>query len=465
MHAQEPGQKIERWYSRGECKIQIVLHIQNQGLSNCFRGETIYYIYEMNLKTEQRVELVAYRQEFERELHNILNYWKKFAPDNASGGFHGAVNLQNVPIPEAPRSCVLNARILWTFSEAARNFEGRGYVEIAHRAYKVISDHFFDYDYQGFYMELDAHHKPLNSVKHTYVQAFVLYALAKYYELTNSPQVMEQIQSFFLFLDAKAVDLSGPGYLEGFSREWELIQNNRMADNNEPKSMNTHLHLLEAYAAVLKVWPDELVREKLSYLLDLFSEKIIRKDGHLGIFFDQEFEETESSKGICSFGHDIEASWLILDALEILGDWERKDFMEPILIQMAKNVYREGVDHDGGLFLESTRFGSHLRTNKHWWLQAELLVGEMNSFSQTGTIQYWNLLKRTWKFITNHLIDHTGGEWFTKLNRMGVPYLSEPENDPSPYYRNDWKIDPWKCPYHNGRAMMELIFRIDKLLQ
>jgi mannobiose 2-epimerase len=136
--------------------------------------------------------------------------------------------------------------------------------------------------------------------------------------------------------------------------------------------------------------------------------------------------------------------------------------MNPLCIWMADAVAREGVDHDGGLFLESTRFGSHLRTNKHWWPQAENLVGFMNAFERTGDPKYWEIAKKSWNFIDTYLIDHQNGEWFTKVNRLGVPYLTEPADDPSPYYRNDWKIDPWKCPYHNGRAMMEMMKRCEQ---
>ena len=134
-------------------------------------------------------------------------------------------------------------------------------------------------------------------------------------------------------------------------------------------------------------------------------------------------------------------------------------------MKMADVVLRVGVDKDGGLFLESSRFGSHLRTNKHWWLQAENLVGFMNMFQLTGDLKYWETVKLTWDFIDRFVIDRKGGEWFTKVNRLGVPYLVEPAGDPSPFYRNDWKIDPWKCPYHNGRAMMEMARRIDSLVE
>ncbi|TNF44375.1 MAG: N-acyl-D-glucosamine 2-epimerase, partial [Bacteroidetes bacterium] len=300
------------------------------------------------------------------------------------------------------------------------------------------------------------------TIKHTYAQAFVLYALSKYCELRPSDELLKEIINYFFFLEEKTKDTGNPGYLEAFTRDWQLYSENRMADNNEPRSMNTHLHLMEAYAAFYNVSKNELAGKRLKELLLLFIEKIIRPSGHLGIFFNEQFEEADSSKGICSFGHDIEASWLLWEAAEILNEPGIIAQMKPLSIKMLDAVDRVGVDKDGGLFLESTRFGSHLRTNKHWWPQAETLVAFMNGFELTSDKKYWEKLKLSWNFIDKHVIDHENGEWFTKVNRLGVPYLFEPEDDPSPYYRNDWKIDPWKCPYHNGRAMMELIKRIER---
>ncbi len=409
-------------------------------------------------------ELNYFRKVFEKELFSILNYWMHYAVEKNGDGFYGAVGLDNKPVDDAPKSCVLNARILWTFSEASMMYPDIGYEEMAQRAFRVLQNNFKDNLHEGYYMMLDSSNKVIDQVKHTYAQAFVLYSLSKYYESNPHKGLLKIIEDFFNFLDDKSKDPNNPGYLEAFTREWELYEENRMADNNEPKSMNTHLHILEAYAAVYKVLPLDIVEERLRHLIDLFLNNIIRADGHLGIFFTEDFTETENSKGICSFGHDIEASWLIWEALEILGDEVLKERAKPILVKMAKAVLREGLDQDGGLFLESTRFGSHVKTNKHWWLQAEVMVGEMNAFQLSGDSKYWEDLKLSWNFVNKYVIDHEGGEWFTKINRLGKPYLLEPEDDPSPYYRNDWKVDPWKCPYHNGRTMMELMRRIGELV-
>ena len=411
-------------------------------------------------------ELSAYHDIFSNELHeNILSYWMKYGVEKGGKGFYGAVNLSNEPVLWANKTSVLNARILWTFAAAARKYPGKGYEPIAHKAFRVVTEDFADKEHGGFYMELDADNAVANDLKHTYAQAFVLYSLSKYYEFKPVSTGIGSDQGFLLLSRQENQGSPACRLLRIFYANWKIDEENRMADNNEPKSMNTHLHLLEACAAVYKIWKDELVKQRLTELLELFLDHIIREDGHLGIFFSEEFSETDHSKAICSFGHDIEASWLIWEAAEILGDPSIMAKIKPLCMKMADAVLREGVDKDGGLFLESTRFGSHVRTNKHWWLQAENLVGFMNAFQLTGDPLYWDTVKLAWNFIDKHVIDHEGGEWFTKVNRLGKPYLIEPEDDPSPYYRNDWKIDPWKCPYHNGRAMIELTNRISALLE
>lgn len=410
-------------------------------------------------------ELLKYKKLFEAELlDNILPYWMKNGVEKNGHGFYGAVDLNGDPVLTANKTSVLNARILWTFSAAALLYNNKEYAAIADKAYYVVTEDFEDKEFGGYYMELTSANKVANDIKHTYAQAFVIYSLCKYYEFRPLEEVKQKIQELFILLEEKTKDPVNIGYYESFTRDWKIYGENRMADNNEPKSMNTHLHVLEAWAALYKIWKDPKVELRLTEMLNLFLNNIIRENGHFGIFFDEAFNEVHSSKGICSFGHDIEGSWLLWEAAEILGDKEILEKMRPVTVRMVDNIERVALDKDGGLFLESTRFGSHVKTNKHWWQQAETLVGFMNAFELTGNVKYWNTVRLTWNFIDAYLIDHERGEWFTKLNRLGVPYLVEPADDPSPYYRNDWKIDPWKCPYHNGRAMMEMMKRIDLII-
>lgn len=410
-------------------------------------------------------DLKKYRSYFHKELHeDILPYWMSYAVEKDGHGFYGAVDLNGKPVLSANKTSVLNARILWTFSAAAMLDANSDYAAMADKAYKVITEDFEDKKYGGYYMELSSSNGVANDIKHTYAQAFVLYSLCKYYEFRPDESVLKKIKDFFHLLEDRTKDPDHAGYRESFTRDWHIYGENRMADNNEPKSMNTHLHVLEAWAALYRVWKDSAVEKRLTELMLLFLDKIIRKEGHFGIFFDEAFNEADSSKGICSFGHDIEGSWLLWEAAEILGNKDIIRRMRPVAVKMVDNIERVAVDKDGGLFLESTRFGSHVKTNKHWWQQAETLVGFMNAYELTDDEKYWHTVKLSWNFINTFLIDHERGEWYTKLNRLGVPFLVEPPDDPSPYYRNDWKIDPWKCPYHNGRSMMEMMKRIDRML-
>jgi mannobiose 2-epimerase len=410
-------------------------------------------------------ELKRYRAIFEKEIReNILPFWIKFGVDRARGGFHGEVDLSGTPIKTANKACVLITRILWTFSAAARVFDDPDYRDLAKRAFDVVDHSFADSKYGGYYMQLSYDCKPLDDIKHTYAQAFALYSLCEYYRLAPSEDLLNKIRQLFNLLEEKTKDSAHPGYFEAFTRRWEPITENRMADGNEPKSMNTHLHLLEAYAAVYRVWKDERVKQRLQELIEIFLDFIIDDNHHFKLFFEADFSESSQSKGIVSFGHDIEGQWLLCEAAEILGDPQLEKRVTDVAVEMVDAVEREGVDKDGGLFLESNRFGSHVRTNKHWWLQAENLVGFMNAYQLTGAPKYWEVVKLSWRFIDKHVIDHARGEWFAKVNRSGVPFLVEPPDDLSPYYRNDRKIDAWKCPYHNGRACLELMSRIDDMI-
>ena len=289
---------------------------------------------------KMRSELATYRTIFENELrNNILSWWIQYSPDHTHGGFYGAADLEGSPVLMANKSCVLNARILWTFSAAALRYGDTNYRFMADRAWQVIQEHFADTEHGGYFMELKPDNTVSSDIKHTYAQAFVIYAMCKYYEFNRSVEVLEVIKQFFSLIESKAKDISNSGYLEAFTRNWMPFSENRMADNNEPRSMNTHLHILEAYAALYRIWKDELVRRRLHELMILFTDKIIRHDGHLGIFFDESFREAESSVAICSYGHDIEASWLLWEnPPEILGDKVITEKMRSLSVLMADAV-------------------------------------------------------------------------------------------------------------------------------
>lgn len=219
-------------------------------------------------------EFNLYKTLFQKELHdNILTFWIKYGIEKDGHGLYGAVDLKGIPVPDAPKSCVLNARILWTYAEAAQKFNDQLYTGIADRAYRVLKNDFADKKYGGYFMSIDAENQPLDTIKHTYVQAFVLYSLSKYYELRATPEILQETEDYFNFLEDKTKDAYKPGYLEAFTSNWKPFSENRMTDNNEPRSMNTHLHILEAYAAFYKISKDELAGRRLKELLLLFIRK------------------------------------------------------------------------------------------------------------------------------------------------------------------------------------------------
>ena len=211
-------------------------------------------------------ELLLYKNKFQSELTNILAWWQKFAIERNGDGFYGAADLEGKPVLNANKSCVLNTRILWTFSAAAKMFDNSEYLAVANRAYKVVTEDFSDTKFGGFFMELSPDNKVANDIKHTYSQAFAIYSLCKYYALNPEREVMDLIQENFKLFEDKTKDKNNLGYIEAFTRNWKPIEENRMADNNEPKSMNTHLHVLEAYSALYKVWKNDLVKQCLTEL-------------------------------------------------------------------------------------------------------------------------------------------------------------------------------------------------------
>lgn len=409
--------------------------------------------------------LQTYKTIFNTEADHILSFWLEHVVDLKKGIIHGEVDLTGKPIIGAPKGCILIARILWVYSAAARIFKKPEYQQAADLALQVVQEGFRDKEYGGYYAQITDDLKPDDTIKHLYIQAFVLYSLCEYYRLSPSDTLMHEIQTFFALLQEKAKDHDAPGYLESFDRQWVPITQNQLSDHDEPKSMNTHLHLLEAYTSLYRVWQDKQSYDALAAMIDIFLNNIISDAYAFRLFFEKNFTESEHSKGIVSFGHDIEGQWLLVEAAEVLGDAPIIKTAKTVAIKMVDAVEKTGLDRNGGLFLESTRYGSHVKTNKHWWIQAETVVGFMNAYQLTGDEKYWEIVKQTWAFIDQHIIDKQYGEWFPKVSRLGVPFLEETEADPSPYYRNDRKADPWKCPYHNARMCYEMIDRIEQLLR
>jgi mannobiose 2-epimerase len=312
--------------------------------------------------------------ELETELKNILDYWMTYTPDHENGGFYGQVNEDNQVNPDAPKGSVLNARILWSFAAAYNLSRDERYLEIADRAYHYIAEHFVDNNHGGVYWSVDAQGNPLNTKKQVYAIAFTIYAFSEYFMASGHEVARDHAIDLYNDLIKYSLDKERGGYFEAFSQNWEPIADLRLSDKdaNEKKTMNTHLHVLEAFTNLYRIWPDEDLKERITGLLRDFTTHIIDPESsHLHLFFD---EDWQGSSPLISYGHDIEAAWLLLEAAEVLADEDLIVEFKVIALKMAKAA-ATGLDPDGSLWYECDPLAKHMIKEKHWWVQAEAMVG------------------------------------------------------------------------------------------
>lgn len=387
--------------------------------------------------------------ELDQELKQILQFWMQHAPDLEQGGFYGSIDNNNTPDKEAPKGSVLNARILWTFS-AAYNYEPHaGYLAIANRAFAYIINHFTDKQFGGIYWSVDSKGQPLDTKNQVYALAFVIYACSEYYKCNQSPAAMNLALQLYRLIQQHSYDEQRGGYLEAFTRDWKPLGDLRLSakDANEKKTMNTHLHVLEAYTNLYRIWPQPELALYIERLLYNFDEHIIdRETGHLGLFFDDDWQPRSDT---ISFGHDIEAAWLLYEAAEEIDHAELMEKMKQNALLLAESA-GDGLDADGGLWYEFEPQHDRLIKEKHWWPQAEAMVGFFLAWQLSGFSGFREQVHGSWQFIKRLLKDKDNGEWYWGVDENGEPM---PGQD---------KAGFWKCPYHNGRACLEMVKRCNK---
>ena len=379
---------------------------------------------------------------------NILPYWMK-KMCNPSGGFHGRISGGEVLDTEAPVGGIMTARILWTYASAYRVLgasapDSKAYLNMALRAKRLLIDRFYDTEFGGTYWSLNPDFSPLDTKKQIYAIAFTIYGLAELYRACGDEEALEYAVKLFHDIENHSFDSVGSGYWEAFTREWAPIEDMRLSDKdaNESKTMNTHLHVLEAYTCLFRVWKDPLLELRLRGLIEIFEFKILGDDSHLRLFFDDRWN---CGYDIVSYGHDIEASWLLHEAAIVLGDaavLARVEALVPMIVRAAS----EGFTPDGGMIYEKE--GTKVDADRHWWVQAESVVGYFNLWDHFGEQSGLENALMCWEFIKNHLIDREEGEWFWSLRADGS------------VNHDDDKAGFWKCPYHNGRMCMEIIERV-----
>jgi len=397
-----------------------------------------------------KYEFLQLRQELKEELtHNILPFWMTKMADADRGGFYGQMTGKNQLMPDAPKGGILNARILWTFSSAALYFKNPLYTEYARLAKAYIFDHFFDEVNGGVYWQLNADGTPDDTKKQIYNQAFFMYGLVEFYRATGDKQSLEKAIELFLLIERHSFDTRANGYFEAYSQDWVLLEDLRLSekDANEKKTMNTHLHILEAYTNLFRVWDDPILEKQLRNLIELFLDKIVNSQtGHLDLFFD---EDWVCKSTLFSYGHDIEAAWLLDEASQVLGDIDLIHQVQALSLKIT-NAAAEGLQPNGSIWNEKNYATGHVDTNCDWWPQAESMIGFFNAYEISHDEAYARKTLAAWEFIKKYLIDKNAGEWHWSVSAAGKV---DDKND---------KAGFWKCPYHNSRMCLELLTRIKK---
>ncbi len=392
---------------------------------------------------ENKLEILKSEVKWELE-NNILPFWAKIMVDDENDGFYGRIDGTGNIHKNADKGCVLNSRILWTFSSAYRVLKNIDYLQIATISKDYILKYFFDNQYNGVYWLLDSKGNVKDGKKQIYAQAFAIYALTEYYRVTDDEICLKKAIELFRLIEQFSYDKELDGYYEAFSMEWGSLDDLRLSekDANEKKTMNTHLHILEAYTNLYRVWKDNFLKQQLNKLIIVFIEKIVNsKTFYLNLFFDEAWNDKTD---LVSYGHNIEASWLLYEAALVLGDEAVVSGVKPVCLRIAE-ASKDGLMADGSMIYEKTLNSEHLDEERHWWVQAESVIGFMYAFRLSGNEEFLNISLASWRFISEHLIDRQEGEWYWSVDKNLEPNLK------------DDKAGFWKCPYHNARMCLEIM--------
>ncbi len=386
-----------------------------------------------------------FKNELSSELNEILEYWKRYGIDEINGGFVGRRDHYNHEIPNAPKGIILNTRILWTFS-AAGNFKQNDDLKFyADRAYKYLKEHFRDQEFQGVFWEVDSKGSPVNKRKQVYAQAFAVYSLSEYYNFSGKEETKDWALSIFQLIEQYARDTEFNGYLEAFQEDWSPVEDMRLSekDKNSSKTMNTHLHILEAYTSLFQISGSNEVKEALENLIKLFVRKFYdRSNQHFQLFFDDRWNREGD---VVSYGHDIETIWLLIEAAKVVKNIQFLEEAKEIAVTVAETFLREAYVEKAGVINEKDMDTGEVDEDRHWWPQIEAMVGLDYAYHISGNENFRIAQRDIWRFIKQNIVDPKNGEWFFRIDKNNQPYKEED------------KLGMWKCPYHNSRGCIILL--------
>jgi mannobiose 2-epimerase len=373
------------------------------------------------------------KQEIAQDLtENILPFWATHSPD-PSGGFYGTLNFDGIPKADAPKGGILNARLLWTFSAAYHILKDEQYLTLANRAQRYFLDHFIDPEDGVSFYSLTADGKPLTMQKDIYQNGFAIYGLSEHYRATGNKESLDAAIAVYNQLIDNYYDPVNGGFIESFMRE----------NIESPKTMNTNLHILEAFTNLYRVWKDDGLKQHLREQIEVMSHKVLNQETwHERLFLTMDWQVLHE---VDSYGHDVEFSWLLVEAAEALGDEELLKDARRIAVNLVAVQLEEGIDANGAMMYEKS--GDHLYADLEWWTQAETVLGCLNAWQISGDRKFLDAAVRTWEWIKNNLIDHEYGEWYSNVFPDGTPQ------------KNRVKANQWRCPYHNSRMGFEVMTR------
>ncbi|NJB72814.1 mannobiose 2-epimerase [Saonia flava] len=383
------------------------------------------------------------KSELGSELINILKYWSENTLDYEHGGFLGKRNHYNEVVHKASKGIILNARILWSYSAASNHLKSNAYKLECDRAYHYLESYFRDKIYGGVYWELSFSGKPISVRKQVYAHSFAIYALVEYYLFSKNKDAKTWAIELFELLEKHAKDKVKLGYLEAFSENWDVIADMRLSekDMNAAKTMNTHLHVLEAYTSLLKIYKNNELKKSLRDLVEIFLKKFLTPNNHYHLFFDEDWNLMSNS---ISYGHDIETAWLVIEAAKAIEDVELLKNAQNIAIKVANTFLEEAIDNDGSVINEKNLTTNEIDYDRHWWPQVEALIGLKYAYKIEPQKEYIKSSLAIWDYTKKNLIDKKNGEWHFRVNRNGNAYTEED------------KVSMWKAPYHAVRACILL---------
>ncbi len=378
-------------------------------------------------------------------LNDIIPFWKNLR-DDEFGGYYGYMDYDLKVDKKAVKGCILNSRITWFFANAYTLLKDESLLEEAKHGFAFMKEHCMDKENGGIFWSMKYDGTPEDTTKHTYNQAFSIYALSSYYEATHDEEALAMAKELFHIIETKCTDEIG--YKEAFDKEFHEVENDKLSENGviAEKTMNTLLHVFEAYTELYRVAKLPEVKERLEWIMDTFADKVYNPKLHRQeVFFDRNMN---TILDLHSYGHDIETAWLMDRGVEVLGEKKYEEKMTPITKDLTAEIYK--VAFDGHSLANECEKGV-VNVHRIWWVQAETVIGFLNGWQKDPSrTEYLDAAKSEWQFIKDHVMDkRQGSEWFWEVDQSGKPYEGRPI------------VEPWKCPYHNGRMCFEVIRRLE----